>query len=87
MKKNSLPAEPASHVAIFQESAIRRVWHEGAWWFAIVDVVAVLTDSVQPEGYVKDLRRRDPELTKGWGQIATPLRIETAGGAQRVFTP
>ena len=84
MKKNSLPAEPASHVAIFQESAIRRVWHEGAWWFAIVDVVAVLTDSVQPEGYVKDLRRRDPELAKGWGQIATPLRIETTGGAQRV---
>jgi len=39
---------------------------------------------VQPEGYVKDLRRRDPELAKGWGQIATPLRVETAGGAQRV---
>jgi DNA-damage-inducible protein D len=44
----------------------------------------VLTDSVQPEGYVKDLRRRDPELAKGWGQIATPLRVPTAGGAQRV---
>jgi DNA-damage-inducible protein D len=47
-------------------------------------VVGVLTDSVQPEGYIKDLRRRDPELAKGWGQIATPLRVETAGGAQRV---
>jgi hypothetical protein len=39
---------------------------------------------VQPEGYVKDLRRRDPELAKGWGQIATPLGVSTAGGAQRV---
>jgi len=58
--------------------------HNEAWWFAIVDVVGVLTDSVQPEGYVKDLRRRDPELSKGWGQIATPLRVETAGGTQRV---
>ena len=38
----------------------------------IVDVVAVLTDSVQPEGYIKDIRRRDPEISKGWGQIATP---------------
>jgi hypothetical protein len=47
-------------------------------------VVGVLSDSVQPEGYVKDLRRRDPELAKGWGQIATPLRVTTAGGAQRV---
>ena len=47
-------------------------------------MVGVLSDSVQPEGYVKDLRRRDSELAKGWGQIATPLRVSTAGGAQRV---
>ena len=49
-----------------------------------MDVVGGPKDSVQPEGYVKDLRRRDLELAKGWGQIATPLRIETAGGAQRI---
>jgi len=76
--------EPTNHIAVFQETTIRRVWHNEEWWFAIVDVVGVLTDSVQPDGYVKDLRRRDPELAKGWGQIATPLRVETAGGAQRV---
>jgi hypothetical protein len=28
--------------------------------------------------------RRDKELAKGWGQIATPLRIETEGGIQRL---
>ena len=84
MPKNTLPAGSVRHIAIFQEIAIRRTWHLETWWFAIVDVVAVLTDSVQPEGYVKDLRRRDTELAKGWGQIATPLRVETAGGAQRV---
>jgi DNA-damage-inducible protein D len=84
MEKPSDSTSPADHIIVFQETTIRRVWHDGEWWFAIVDVVAVLTDSTQPEGYVKDLRRRDPELAKGWGQIATPLRIETAGGAQRV---
>ena len=84
MSKKTAAAEPANHIAIFQEQTIRRTWHNEEWWFAIVDVVAVLTDSVQPEGYVKDLRRRDKELAKGWGQIATPLRIETEGGAQRV---
>ncbi len=83
-KKVKTATEPANHIAVFQEASIRRVWHNEEWWFAIVDVVSVLSDSVQPEGYVKDLRRRDPELAKGWGQIATPLRIETAGGAQRV---
>ena len=78
------PADMADRMVVFQERAIRRAWHNAEWWFAIVDVVAVLTDSVQPEGYVKDLRRRDKELAKGWGQIATPLRVETEGGAQRV---
>ena len=83
MKKTTSPSA-AHHIAVFQETTIRRTWHNEEWWFAIIDVVAVLTDSVQPEGYVKDLRRRDQELAKGWGQIATPLRVETAGGAQRV---
>lgn len=73
-------------LAIFQEKAIRRTWHKqkGEWWFAIVDVVAILTDSVQPDGYIKDLRKRDKELAQGWGQIASPLRIETEGGIQLV---
>ena len=30
------------------------------------------------------MRRRDSELAKGWGQIATPLSIETAGGTQKI---
>lgn len=84
MSQNKQKLEPGNHIAVFQEKAVRRAWHNNEWWFAIVDVVAVLTDSVQPDGYVKDLRRRDKELAKGWGQIATPLRIKTEGGVQRV---
>jgi len=84
IKKNAPTDMSENHLVVFQERSIRRTWHNEEWWFAIVDVVAVLTDSVQPEGYVKDLRRRDKELAKGWGQIATPLRVETEGGVQRV---
>ena len=50
----------------------------------IADVVQILTDSKDVQGYIKDMRRRDPELSKGWGQIATPLGIETAGGRKSV---
>ncbi|MCL2334622.1 MAG: hypothetical protein FWC57_01000 [Endomicrobia bacterium] len=60
-------------IVVFESREIRRTLHNGEWWFAIVDVVAALTDSVQPDGYLKDMRRRDPELFKGWMQIATPL--------------
>ena len=73
---------PSQHIALFHGKEIRKTIHENEWWFVIVDVVAVLTDSVQPEGYIKDMRRRDPKLSEGWGQIATPLSILTAGGPQ-----
>src|SRR3972149_11412068 len=73
-----------SKIAIFRNRKIRKAIHKNEWWFVIVDVVAALTDSIQPDGYIKDMRRRDPELSKGWGQIATSLAIETGGGKQRM---
>lgn len=77
MKKNK-------KIAIFQGKQIRKTIYNNEWWFVVVDVVFVLTDSTQPEGYIKDMRRRDPELSKGWGQIATPLLIQTLGGLQKM---
>jgi methylphosphotriester-DNA--protein-cysteine methyltransferase len=71
-------------IDIFRGKEIRRILHNDEWWFVILDIVAVLTDSVNPSGYIKDMRRRDKELAKGWGQIATPLSIETPGGKQKL---
>lgn len=71
-------------IALFEGKQIRKTIHNNEWWFVIVDVVAVLTDSLQPDGYIKDMRRRDAELSRGWGQIATPLPVETTGGVQKI---
>ena len=71
-------------ISLFQGKKIRKTYYNKEWRFVIADVVAALTDSVQPDGYVKDMRRRDPELSKGWGQIATPLSIQTEGGPQKM---
>lgn len=76
--------EIATKIALFKGREIRKTLHNGEWWFVIADVVAALTDSAQPEGYIKDMRRRDTELSAGWGQIATPLSIPTAGGSQKL---
>lgn len=76
--------KPETRIALFQRKEVRRTIHNGEWWFVIADVVAALTDSADPQGYLKDMRRRDPEIAKGWGQIATPLSIATAGGAQNL---
>jgi len=74
----------ATKIVIFKGKNIRKTIFKNEWWFVISDVVAVLTDSKDPSGYIKDMRRRDKELSKGWGQIATPLWIETPGGKQKV---
>ncbi len=56
---------------------IRRPFHNDEWWFVIVDVKAALTDSADSSGYFRDMKRRDPELAKGGGQIAHPLLFST----------
>ncbi|MBA3035782.1 MAG: Bro-N domain-containing protein [Desulfobacterium sp.] len=75
---------PETRIAVFKGKGIRKTLHNNEWWFVISDVVGVLTDSADPSGYIKDMRRRDNELSKGWGQIATPLSITTPGGKQKV---
>jgi len=81
MKKEAKTEE--SRIVVFQERTIRRTWHNNEWWFSVLDVVGVLTDSANPADYIKKIRGRDSELAKGWGQIVTPLVLETEGGAQR----
>tara|TARA_Y100000310_G_C20669441_1_gene809413 strand:+ start:1394 stop:1870 length:477 start_codon:yes stop_codon:yes gene_type:complete len=71
-------------LAIFQGQEIRKTWHNEEWWFSIKDLIVILTDSIDPKGYIKDMRRRDYELSKGWVQIATPLELKTKGGLQKV---
>ena len=68
--------KPDTRAALFQQRKIRRVIHNNEWWIVIVDVVTALTDSSNPSGYLRDMRRRDPSLAeafKGGGQFAPPL--------------
>ena len=73
-------------IKLFEEKKVRTVWddEQEKWYFCVVDVVEALTDSKNPSDYIKKIKKRDPELSKGWGQIVTPLSVQTAGGKQRV---
>jgi hypothetical protein len=42
--------------ALFEGRSIRKVWFEDEWWFAVVDVIAVLTESANPQGYWRKLK-------------------------------
>lgn len=73
-------------IQLFEEKKVRTVWddEQEKWYFCVVDVVEVLTESKNPSDYIKKMKKRDPELAKGWGQFVTPLSVHTAGGKQRV---
>ena len=73
-------------IKIFEDKKVRTVWDSETeqWYFCVVDVVEVLTDSKNPTDYIKKMKKRDPSLAEGWGQIVTPLSAQTAGGKQRV---
>ncbi len=44
-------AEETTKLAIFEQRAIRRLLLDGEWWFSVVDIIAVLTDSADPRDY------------------------------------
>jgi prophage antirepressor-like protein len=71
-------------LVVFQDKKIRRIWFNEEWWFVAVDIVQALTESKDPSGYLKDMRRRDEGFAEGWGQIATPLSVDTEGGKQQI---
>jgi DNA-damage-inducible protein D len=62
---------------------IRKAWHDEQWYFSVVDVIEVLTDSKDPQQYWKRLNLRDKEL-KGAVQIV-PILLGTSGGKQKTL--
>ena len=70
---------------LFEDRKVRTVWNEAEeqWYFSVKDVVSVLTDTANAKDYISKMRRRDPELSEGWGQIVHPLSLQTAGGVQK----
>ena len=83
MKKIISPNEPAHHIAVFQETTIRRVWHNEKWWFSVVDVCAILTGSPDAGAYWRKLKQR---LNAEGGQPVTfchGLKLTASDGKQR----
>ena len=67
---------------LFDDRKIRTVWDdkEEKWYFSIVDVVAVLTDSADPKQYIKRMKSRDEGLKANWGTICTLVPLVSEDG-------
>ena len=55
-----------NRIALFEGKKIRRVWDakNEKWYFSVVDIVGILTESTNPTDYLKKLRKRDQDLGK-----------------------
>ena len=72
-------------IQLFEDQKVRTIWIESEekWYFSIKDVILVLADAKDPKDYLSKMRRREPELANGWGQIVHPLVVRTPGGPQK----
>ncbi len=67
---------------LFGNRKVRTVWDdkEEKWYFSIVDVVSILTDSTDPKQYIKRMKSRDESLKSNWGTICTLVPLVSEDG-------
>lgn len=73
-------------IKIFEEKKVRTVWDSDKeeWYFSIVDVIEILTDSDNPRRYWSDLKRK---LTKEGSQLyakIVQLKLPAEDGKMRL---
>ena len=70
----------STKITIFEEKEVRRVWHNEQWYFSVIDVVTILSQSNRPRKYWDDLKRKlrdeGSELSDKIGQ----LKLESSDG-------
>ena len=73
-------------IKVFEEKKVRTVWDsdKGEWYFSIIDVIAVLTESDNPRRYWSDLKRK---LAKEGSQLyaeIVQLKLPAEDGKMRL---
>ena len=75
-----------SAIALFEEKQVRRVWNpsEEKWHFAIVDVIAILTDSPNPQVYWRVMKKRLKDEGNETVTNCNGLKMTAADGKRRM---
>ena len=59
-------------IALFKGREIRKIIYHNEWWFSILDIIGVLTDSPQSKTYWAKMKDRDKEISQPfpfWEQL------------------
>ena len=73
-------------IKIFEEKKVRTLWDDETeeWYFSVVDVVGVLTDSVDPAAYWRKLKQRLKEEGNETVTNCHGLKMPASDGKMRV---
>ncbi len=76
-----------SNIKLFESKQIRSAWNEveQQWYFSVVDVVGVLSDSTNPTDYLKKMRKRDSELGSYLGTNCPQVEMLTNGRLRKTL--
>ena len=74
--------EGQNSIKLFEDKRVRSVWDEKEekWWFSVVDVVEVLTESVNSRRYWSDLKRKLKEEGGQLHDFLVQLKMVSADG-------
>ncbi len=75
-----------SEIKLFEERKVRTVWNEDTeeWYFSIVDVVGILTESPDPKRYWSVLKTRIKKEINEGTTICSTLKLLAADGKMRM---
>ena len=75
-----------SNIKIFEDKKIRTEWNaeKEDWWFSVVDVIEVLTDSVDPTAYWRKLKQRLKDEGNETVTICHALKMIAKDGKSRL---
>jgi DNA-damage-inducible protein D len=71
--------ENQNSIVPFESQEIRKTWHNDEWFFSVVDIIHVLTDSPKPRVYWGVLKNREPQLFT----VCKQLKLLASDGRQR----
>jgi prophage antirepressor-like protein len=71
MPKNRDIADPKHQAVLFENLKIRRIWHDEQWYYSVVDVVGVLTDSKYQTARKYWNKLRERLKNEGFEQLVT----------------
>jgi DNA-damage-inducible protein D len=87
--------EKTAKIAVFKGRKIRKVIYNDEWWFSIVDIIEVLTDSVRVRKYWNDLKKKLNiegyfEVSEKIGQLKLPgkdgkMRMTDCANTETIF--